>query len=550
MEDLPMDRAKTTLHFLFILSIIFFIQTFFLSVPAEAKEPPADSSFSRTISSIFSESGSADDKQVYEKISALKNDYSVLEVSNPASSAEESLIEDFEDKKAQYFKSGSADEPDAVTAAWDLEKQYMLFGFSGQETFLDFIPRIYVTDVSSSEEGQAIGIYEWMTVLYKDNSAGSESVSGYGYSYILNISGTNSGNTSSEDLSVSSVSGTKENFQELENEGVHITSSGVAYLNTGDASDEEGSCEDESDEDALVGADSGDLDVSWAYNTESAVAYADKWALGRNSAYTWWGDDGGDCSNFVSQCLYAGGFPKTESWYPDADTWIGQNPLREYLLKISAGKLITSPKQSDVRKGDIIWYNWDGKGTRTNHVTICVGTNSAGVPVIDSHTSARYHYKWNYGGSSTTYMVMQMKSHSSDYVPVYRLYNKNNGEHFYTGSEKERDYLQKSGWRYEGLGWIADNDDDGTIIYRLYNPNSGEHHYTAGKKEMEYLKSVGWKYEGQLCRTVKKSGVPLYRLYNPNAKTGSHHYTKNKKEAEYLEKQGWRYEGIAWYSKA
>lgn len=557
-EGVPMKYSKHSRRLLVLLTSAVFGSGLMLQLPAEAAEPPAGSAFSQTLSSLFSDSSLKSD-QIYAKISALKNDYSVLETSDPTDSPViEQLIQNFESEKAQYFLSGTCAQKTAVRTAWDLEKQYMLFGFSGNEQFLQFIPKVYVTDVSVSGRETSVGIYEWMTVRYADTKGGSTSLSGYGYSFTLRLSSDASKvKDSGSSFSVSSIEDTDQNFTELKQEGVNITASGISYQKTSNASDAQDDSEDalvgsssegSSDEAPLVGADSS-VQASWAYNTENAVSYADKWALGRNSTYTWWGDDGGDCSNFVSQCLYAGGFPKTSSWYPDASSWIGQNELRDYLLQIGAGKLLTKPSSSDVKKGDLIWYNWDGQGTRTNHVTICVGTNSSGVPVIDSHTSARYHYKWNYGGSNATYMVMQMKSHSSDYVPVYRMYNKNSGEHFYTGSEKERDYLQKSGWRYEGLGWVADNSNTGTVIYRLYNPHNGDHHYTAGYKEMMYLKNAGWKYEGQLCKTVKKSDVPLYRLYNPNAKTGAHHYTKSKKEAEYLEKLGWKYEGIAWYSK-
>ena len=29
-----------------------------------------------------------------------------------------------------------------------------------------------------------------------------------------------------------------------------------------------------------------------------------------------------------------------------------------------------------------------------------------------------------------------------------------------------------------------------------YNPNAGDHHYTLSSKERDYLVSVGWNYEG------------------------------------------------------
>lgn len=42
------------------------------------------------------------------------------------------------------------------------------------------------------------------------------------------------------------------------------------------------------------------------YNRGLALAYAKRYALSRNNAYLDFSSLGGDCTNFVSQCLYAG----------------------------------------------------------------------------------------------------------------------------------------------------------------------------------------------------------------------------------------------------
>ena len=50
--------------------------------------------------------------------------------------------------------------------------------------------------------------------------------------------------------------------------------------------------------------------------------------------------------------------------------------------------------------------------------------------------------------------------------PMHRLYNPNSGEHFYTGSDAERDHLVSLGWRSEGEGWVAPVKST-TPVYRL-----------------------------------------------------------------------------------
>ena len=134
--------------------------------------------------------------------------------------------------------------------------------------------------------------------------------------------------------------------------------------------------------------------------------------------------------------------------------------------------------------------------------------------------------------------------------PMYRLYNPNSGEHFYTKNSGEKDILASSGWTYEGIAWTAPTSSN-TPVYRLYNPNSGEHHYTTGKVEKDYLVSIGWNDEGIGWYSDDSDGTPLYRLYNPNAtgqyEAGAHHYTKDVNERNSLVAVGWNDEGIGWY---
>jgi hypothetical protein len=80
-----------------------------------------------------------------------------------------------------------------------------------------------------------------------------------------------------------------------------------------------------------------------AYNRTAAVQYADQWALGRNPAYQSFDNNGGDCTNFASQVIRAGGaaydysgpsawYPTT--WYPYSDSWIYVHGLFDYLTVV------------------------------------------------------------------------------------------------------------------------------------------------------------------------------------------------------------------------
>ena len=60
------------------------------------------------------------------------------------------------------------------------------------------------------------------------------------------------------------------------------------------------------------------------YNRYAAVRYATRWALSRNPAYKNYSASagyGGDCTNFASQCLAAGGWQMIPGGRRDADAW-------------------------------------------------------------------------------------------------------------------------------------------------------------------------------------------------------------------------------------
>lgn len=73
-------------------------------------------------------------------------------------------------------------------------------------------------------------------------------------------------------------------------------------------------------------------------------------------------------------------------------------------------------------------------------------------------------------------LVSQVSAAQTKGYTMYRLYNTNNGEHFYTKNQDEKKSLVNVGWKYEGIGWYA--PVEGSPVYRLYNKNAGDHHYT------------------------------------------------------------------------
>lgn len=107
-----------------------------------------------------------------------------------------------------------------------------------------------------------------------------------------------------------------------------------------------------------------------AYNREKAIAYAKEWALKRNPQYFNFDGMGGDCTNFVSQCLYAGSgimnYTKDVGWYYSSPTnrtasWSGVEYLHKFLTTSkSAGPYGIELPLEHALAGDIIQLSYDG----------------------------------------------------------------------------------------------------------------------------------------------------------------------------------------------
>ena len=100
------------------------------------------------------------------------------------------------------------------------------------------------------------------------------------------------------------------------------------------------------------------------YDRRAAVRYALNWAFARNPRFYDFEDIGGDCTNYISQCLYAGcgvmNYSQENGWYyinsnDRAPAWTGVNFLREFLLtNRGTGVYGEQVPLSELRRADII----------------------------------------------------------------------------------------------------------------------------------------------------------------------------------------------------
>lgn len=159
----------------------------------------------------------------------------------------------------------------------------------------------------------------------------------------------------------------------------------------------------------------GDVETMQArtrYNRLAAVRYALRHWNNPNPAFGNFDTvgTGGDCANFVSQCMRAGGWPfdyretalNKEWWYRrvgddrfDASgndwwscTWsLADSHFRYMRANHGLGiNLLRNPRLArTLSRGDTIYYDWEGDGV-LNHSSIVTGFSRRGQPLVTYRT--------------------------------------------------------------------------------------------------------------------------------------------------------------------
>ena len=130
------------------------------------------------------------------------------------------------------------------------------------------------------------------------------------------------------------------------------------------------------------------------YDRALAVAYARQWALSRNPAYLDFHTLGGDCTNFVSQCLFAGSgvmnFTPVFGWYylsgnNRTASWTSVEYLYRFLTENDGnGPFGNETPIHEIMIGDIVQLA--NRGERFSHAGIVTAVES-GELLIAAHTT-------------------------------------------------------------------------------------------------------------------------------------------------------------------
>ena len=140
------------------------------------------------------------------------------------------------------------------------------------------------------------------------------------------------------------------------------------------------------------------------YNRKKVVEYAEKWAYDRNPKYYNFDKLGGDCTNFISQCIYAGSnsmnYDKTKGWYyingnNKSPSWTGVQFLYNFLTQNKGlGPYGKKCEKEELEIGDIAQLSFDGnKFAHTLVIVNIEDTSDLNKIYIASHTFNSFNRK-------------------------------------------------------------------------------------------------------------------------------------------------------------
>lgn len=90
------------------------------------------------------------------------------------------------------------------------------------------------------------------------------------------------------------------------------------------------------------------------FNIDTACDYAETFALFSNPDYMSYDNTGGDCTNFASQILHAGGLNLSSTWKPYSKAWIRVEELYSYIIY---NKLAYKINNKDFSRGTLIQFS-------------------------------------------------------------------------------------------------------------------------------------------------------------------------------------------------
>jgi hypothetical protein len=145
---------------------------------------------------------------------------------------------------------------------------------------------------------------------------------------------------------------------------------------------------------------------------------------------------------------------------------------------------------------------------------------------------------------------------STGQTDIYRFFRADNGFHFFTASEAERDSIIANlpHYKYEGNAFdTTATAQTGDEVFRFFRADNGTHFYTISEAERDSIIAnlPHYKYEGAAYHAYETNvgggHEELYRFFR--ADNGTHFFTASEAERDSIlaNLPHYKYEGIAYY---
>lgn len=133
------------------------------------------------------------------------------------------------------------------------------------------------------------------------------------------------------------------------------------------------------------------------YDRFAAVAYAHTWAYGRNPQFYDYEKIGGDCTNFASQCVYAGSgimnYAPTYGWYyidanNKAPAWTGVPYFFNFMTREeeSVGPFAVESTINEIQPGDTLQLSFTGEDWDHTPVVVKVSSRQPDGIYLAAHS--------------------------------------------------------------------------------------------------------------------------------------------------------------------
>lgn len=420
---------------------------------------------------------------------------------------------------------------------------------SWNEISVDSVQLVSAPTARSSNSTYEVEVSEWTWIEYNDGDGGPIDEMGFGTPHVITIEQTNSNEFYIAD--------------DVYDDSQFLGERDVTFAELAQSLSVEDSLEMRPKEDntfvteqVSTRAASMQFNYGRSLNVWKLIQYADSWVrhgyAGSSSPnHSYYNKDrygyySSDCANYVSQCLYAAGMrndyneerksnvSNTQWWHTGVENKI----YEDYEISAKPWRYVpsfvsywASQGYTSVPATDSNVYPGNPVVNNTSHVGICVGYNSADIPICNAHTRDVYHvpYTMMGNGNLTTIPIFNwnsMRRHPEDayYINVTTSWKYERQRYISNGTNffYEFDVTETGKYSFEAETPTGEEEVDTVgILYRASERIDGKTIYMV---EVAYDDDSGSRNNFYL-RNVELTPGTYFLLVRPY----------NKSEAGYFE---------------